>query len=267
MKKLYFFLVGVLLISIFCLANAVNFGEKNISSNAEIDETLKGNTVCVVAEAESSLSNTPAAALEYIFTLLNNKQYVEYASLTDCVAKEDAVDNGIRDKRGFFNLQSVSLSRYKDISDFPDAYNGLIEVAEMENAGYTDIHIYTVELNCLTYSEDKYFFDGLNYFMAAIGTDGNVYRLLQFSQPLWCDVPEDARFLGIDENVEIFIQNQRMRGNIIGADGNIIEVNRENRDQKQRSIEIDANAEIPNDSDFEYTGTIGTRSTIPALVD
>lgn len=121
----------------------------------------------------------------------------------------------------------------------------------------TRTSIYTVELNCLTYSEDKYFFDGLNYFMAAIGTDGNVYRLLQFSQPLWCDVPEDARFLGIDENVEIFIQNQRIRGNIIGADGNLIEVNRENRDQKQRSIEIDANAEIPNDSDFEYTGTNG----------
>lgn len=143
MKRLLtFFLVSVLLISTLCSANAVNFDEKSIFTNPEIDETLNENTVDVVAEAESSLSNTPAAALEYIFTLLNNKQYVEYASLTDCVAKEDAVDNGIRDKRGFFNLQSVSLSRYKDISDFPDAYNGLIEIAEMENAGYTDIHIY-----------------------------------------------------------------------------------------------------------------------------
>lgn len=164
-------------------------------------------------------------ALREIIAFIDGKDYEAYAARTDCVAKECSVESGIRDRRGFFNLRAVRLMRYLEITEMPEAC-GIIDMRELKDAGYRDIHVYTVELDCRTYREDSYFFDGRNYFMAALGTDGEAYRLLQFSQPVWKVLPEAARILGLDESIQIFIQNERMKGNIIGSGGNLIETNR-----------------------------------------
>lgn len=258
-KILSFFVVFSVMLSLCVFSSAEGLEENSDLSMVEGTRPYEESVRTMQEEAEGrvALLNIPSNALEYIFYLLDNKDYETYASLTDCVAKEEAVENGIQERRGFFNLQSVSLTQYKDITGLLDAYTGIIEIEEMKELGYSDIHVYTVELDCQTYSEDKYFFNGLNHFMAAIGTDGTSYKLLQFSQPLWSEIPEDARFLGIDETAEIFIQNERLKGNIIGANGNLIETNRAARDNVVRSSEIEEDAIIPRDAEFEYLGTNG----------
>lgn len=176
-------------------------------------------------KADTPLPDPACQALREIIALIDGKDYEAYAARTDCLAEEADVEGGVRDRRGIFNLQAVRLARYLDITEMPEA-RGIIDTQELRDAGYRDIRIYTVELDCRTYREDRYFFDGLNYFIAALGTDGEACRLLQFSQPVWKELPEAARILGLGESVQIFIQNERMKGNIIGSAGNLIETNR-----------------------------------------
>lgn len=270
MKKMLSFLLSLCLM--FSLATPVWGYEENgsgLDHTAKMQLNRNGQVEMQSPESltsrsegdlsDTSTENSPEGTLEKVFSLLNDKQYYEYAALTDVIAKEENVEEGILSQRGFFNLKSVSLTRYKDITSIPDAYSWLIEIETIQDAGYSDIHIYTVELDCSTYHQDKFFVDGLNYFMAAIGFDGNNYRLVQFSQPLWAEVPVEARFTGIDESVIIFIQNERLKGNIIGSDGSLRSVNRASAMGETFDLPAELQETIPDSDDpnLIYQGTNG----------
>src|SRR5690606_4348271 len=73
-------------------------------------------------------------------------------------------------------------------------------------------------------SEDKYFFNGVNYRLILTGMEGKTEKvLLEMDAPVEYIVPNGGGFGSEDERIALRIIEERIRGNIINKEGEILE--------------------------------------------
>lgn len=204
---------------------------------------------------------SPDKVLSEVFAALNLHDYNSYFSLTACLCNNGQAgeNNAHSEHIGVYGLDKIKLTKCKEIDATEKGVEDVIQLSNYQSQ-YSNLHIYSVALDCQPYNENEYFFKGINYFLCVVGYDGSEYKLLQMSQPMWSEVSSTVRFHDSDENIQIFIQNERQKGNIIGSNGKLLSVNRMSEQElaKEENISLDVfRKKHPEYSKYIYKGLNG----------
>ena len=228
---------------LFCTAQ-VNAATNGSSINQSIPNTIKQMS------ATDVLSN--------VISDMNAHDWEGYYSLSEYLCNDGVLISQYAQTNhiGACNLKNISLLKYKEIK--PEDVSDIIDLSSYPSK-YSDIKIYYIAVNCLTYQENEYFHNGVNYFVYVVGHNGNEYKLLQASQPILED-NKNILFGDFEEKIQMFIQKEEQKGNIIGSDGNLIKTNiatTKQLMQDEGSLYNKFNSLKTPYSTYEYKGTTG----------
>ena|GEM_PF-6975086 len=148
------------------------------------------------------------------------------------------------------------MIKYKEVK--PEDVRDIVDLSSYPHE-YSNIHIYYIAVDCSTYEENEYFHNGVNYFVYVVGYNGNAYKLLQASQPILED-DKNILFGDFEEKIQMFIQKEEQKGNVIGSDGKLIKTNRATTEQLMQdegSLYDKFNSLKTPYSNYEYKGTKG----------
>lgn len=134
---------------------------------------------------------------------------------------------------GFHAVTSASIATITEL-DGEDLYN--YTNAAYYFSKYGTLKLYLIGIDLAVNKESKYFYNGVNFFLVALGLENNAWKVVLFSQAPASVIEENMNtaqtFSGDDvctDNGEVEmaldIIRARYQGVVLGSEGNIIETN------------------------------------------
>jgi hypothetical protein len=171
-------------------------------------------------------NDEPASIILQHIEALNNHDWDKYISFEPTEAQQITrafIENTVYRNQflGIHNVESVSLHEIKELPN--DFVAGLTNFSYYTDK-YHEIHSYLVGMNFKVKKEDKYFYNGVNYRLMIVGKEQGEWKILENSiAPIVTISQMGYGFGSKEEKAAIFVAQQRAKGKIVNAKGELLE--------------------------------------------
>lgn len=182
---------------------------------------------CGYALADTSFTNkniiNKAEVIEDYVNCINNRDWERYRNCFSNDMKEELKDfpslKQLQNEQGILSVKKAQISGIKQISK-ADAIYVEPSFEKLNFEKYESISFYYVGLNLNVEHESKYYYNGVNYFLFAVGKDQGKECILQIENAFYYDKIEDRglAFETYDEKIATTIVKYRKKGIVLNGE-------------------------------------------------
>lgn len=222
-RKITFYLVMFMLIFNISLVSA------------DIDTNSVVNAQSVITNLVDSINQRD---WDVYTSLQANENQIDYREFFNNPANKD---NNV----GLFNIKSAEL---KEIRPLPNSLASRFTKISQYQEEFNEIYSFLAGIDYRVKNENKYYFNGVNYRLVVLGKEKDKWQIVEMSDaPIEILIPLGYGFDSSDEKKALKIVEERIKGNIITSNDNVVETNRASYQDIQLEKGVKIN-ELENDT-------------------